>query len=231
MTNLVTYTLNNGVATIAMDDGKANALSHAMFDELGPAFDRAESDEAVVILTGREGMFSGGFDLPEMMKGMDEAKNLTARGSRLGRRILSFKKPVIGASSGHAIAMGAFLMLSCDYRISAEGSFKTGLNETAIGIPLHNFGIELARHRLPRRFFNRCVMNAEIFAPSDAVTAGFYDQTVDARELKTTADATAEKFKQLKMNAFALTKNNARKSFLELIDQCIEDDLKAEWNF
>ncbi|MBT8472380.1 MAG: crotonase/enoyl-CoA hydratase family protein [Marinicaulis sp.] len=231
MTDLVTYSLNNGVATIAMDDGKANALSHAMFDELGPAFDRAEKDGAVVILTGREGMFSGGFDLPEMMKGMDEAKKLTARGSRLGRRILSFQKPVIGASSGHAIAMGAFLMLCCDYRISADGPFKTGLNETAIGIPLHNFGIELARHRLPRRYFNRCVMNAEIFAPSDAVTAGFYDQIAPASELRSTAASVAEKLKQLKMNAFALTKNNARKAFIELIDRCIEDDLNAEWSF
>ena len=231
MTKLVSYNCTDGVATIAMDDGKANALSHAMFDELGPAFDQAEQDDAVVILTGRDGMFSGGFDLTEMMKGMDEAKALTARGSRLGRRIMAFKKPVIGASSGHAIAMGAFLMLSCDYRISADGAFKTGLNETAIGIPLHNFGIELGRHRIPRRFFNRCVINAEIFSPNDAVSAGFYDEVVAAGELTPAAKARAEKFKQLKMNAFALTKNNSRKAFLELIDQCIEDDLNAQWTF
>ena len=80
MTSPVSYELNDGVATITMDDGKANALGHLMFDELNTAFDQAEKAEAVVVLKGREGRFSGGFDLKEMYKGPEEAKLLTKRG-------------------------------------------------------------------------------------------------------------------------------------------------------
>ena len=148
MSNIVTYSCKEGVATITMDDGKVNALSHTVWDELGDAFDKAEAADAIVILQGRPGLFSGGFDLKEMGKGPEAAIALTTRGSEMARRILAFPTPVIGVSTGHCIAMGAFLMLACDFRIGADGEFKTGLNETMIGMTMHNFGIELARYRV-----------------------------------------------------------------------------------
>ena len=149
MSNNVTYNYQDGVATISMDDGKANALSHDMWDQLGVAFDKAEEAKAIVVLKGRDGLFSGGFDLKELAKGPEQAVFLTSRGSKMARRIMSFPTPVIGVSTGHCIAMGAFLMLACDYRIGAAGGFKTGLNETMIGMTMHHFGIELARYRIP----------------------------------------------------------------------------------
>jgi enoyl-CoA hydratase len=94
MSNIVTYTFSDGVATIVMDDGKANALSHTMWDELEAAFDRAEESKAIVILKGRDGLFSGGFDLKEMAKGPDQAVLLTSRGSKMARRIMAFPTPV-----------------------------------------------------------------------------------------------------------------------------------------
>ena len=66
MGTIVTYTYNDSVATIAMDDGKANVLSHTMWEELEAAFDQAEKSGAIVLLKGRDGIFSGGFDLKEM---------------------------------------------------------------------------------------------------------------------------------------------------------------------
>ena len=101
MEQLVSYKLEDGVATIAMDDGKANALSTAMWEQLGAAFDQAQEAGAIVILTGRQGVFSGGFDLKEMAQGPEQAIQLTARGSKMARRILSFPTPVIGVASGH----------------------------------------------------------------------------------------------------------------------------------
>lgn len=225
MSSLVSVTIDNGVATIVMDDGKANVLSHAMWDELEAAFDQAEAAKAIVVLQGRAGIFSGGFDLKEMGKGPENALILTSRGSKMARRILSFPTPVIGVSTGHCIAMGAFLMLACDYRIGAAGDFKVGLNETIIGMTMHNFGIELARYRLPLNYFNRCVINAEIWSPEDAMPAGFYDRTAPLESLDKAVAITAETFLQLNMEAFNGTKNKSRKAFLELLDQCIELDL------
>ena len=225
MSTIVTYTYNDGVATIAMDDGKANVLSHTMWEELEAAFDQAEKSGAIVLLKGRDGIFSGGFDLKEMAKGPEQAILLTARGSKMARRILAFPTPVIAASTGHCIAMGAFLMLACDYRLGADGAFKTGLNETLIGMTMHNFGIELARYRIPANYFNRCVINAEIWSPIEAITAGFYDQIVPAEQLDQASQMAAKGFSKLNMTAFNGTKNKSRKAFLQLLDQCIESDL------
>lgn len=226
MGELVSYALNDGVATIMMDDGKANALSHAMFDELTAAFDQAEKDSAVVVLKGREGRFSGGFDLKEMYKGPDEAKALTKRGSEFAVRLLSFNTPVIGISTGHCIAMGAYIMLGCDYRIGAEGDFKIGLNETAIGLPMHRFGIELGRYKLPKNFFNRSLINGEIFNPKDAMKAGYYDRLVPTDQLDAAGAMAGQMFSQLKMNAFSYTKNASRKELFALFEECIADDME-----
>lgn len=143
----------------------------------------------------------------------------------MARRILAFPTPVIAVSTGHCIAMGAFLMLACDYRIGTDGAFKTGLNETLIGMTMHNFGIELARYRISANYFNRCVINAEIWTPTGAITAGFYDQIVPAEQLDQASQMAAKGFSQLNMTAFNGTKNKSRKAFLQLLDQCIESDL------
>lgn len=227
MDQLVSYKIENGVATITMDDGKANALSSAIWEQLGVAFDEAEEAGAMVVLTGRPGIFSGGFDLKEIAQGPEQAIQLTARGSNMARRILAFPTPVIAVSSGHCIAMGAFLMLACDYRIALAGDFKVGLNETMIGMTMHHFGIELARYRLPANYFNRCVINAEIFSAEDGVNAGFYDCAVAPEQLQTTVDQVTSMFSQLNMKAFDGTKKKSRKDFLELIDRCIEADLEV----
>ena len=228
MGELTSYSLNDGIATIAKDDGKANVLSTAMIAELNDCFDKAEADDAVVVLTGREGMFSGGFNLKEMQAGPQEAMILTSKGSKLARRIMSFPRPVIMVAPGHTIAMGAFLALACDYRIIGEGEFKVGLNETMIGMTMHNFGIELARYRLAKNYFNRCVINAEIFNPRDAVRAGFFDRTVPVEQLPMAGPMAGNMFKQLNATAFRNTKLRSRKAAFEILDQAIEDDLDPE---
>jgi len=225
MTNLVSYSCNDGIATIAMDDGKANALSPNMIAQLNDAFDKAEAENAIVILTGRPGMFSGGFDLKVMQKGPQEALDLTSLGSILARRIMAFPRPVIALANGHTIAMGAFLMLACDYRMIADGEFKVGLNETLIGMTMHNFGIELARYRLAKNYFNRCVINAEIFAPKQAVHAGFFDRVVPADQMAMAGPMAGNMFKQLNGDAFRNTKRRSRKAIFTVLDQAIEDDL------
>ncbi len=225
MTELVTYELNDGIATISLNNGKANALSHDVFEALNAALDRAEQDKAIVILTGQPGMFSGGYDLKEMQKGPKEAMALVKTGSTLTRRLSTFPLPVIGACSGHAIAKGAFVLLSVDYRIGVEGSFKLGLNEVAIGMTMHHAGIEIARHRMPAPYFYRSVVNAEIFNPEGAISAGFLDEVVAPEQLMERAKAVATQFKQLNMKAHKQTKLKVKADYLALLDRCIEQDV------
>tara|TARA_R110000772_G_scaffold103563_1_gene204541 strand:+ start:579 stop:1283 length:705 start_codon:yes stop_codon:yes gene_type:complete len=227
VTDFVSYTLNDGVATIVINNGKANALSHDVFEELNQALDRAEQDKAVVILTGQPGIFSGGYDLKEMQKGMKEAAALVTVGSKLTRRLAAFPFPVIGACSGHAIAKGAFIMLSVDYRIGIEGNFKLGLNEVAIGMTMHHAGIEIARHRLAPAHFYRSVINAEIYNPEGAVLAGFLDEVVASDQLLNRANELAQAFRKLNMRAHAQTKLKTKAGYLELLDRSIEKDSES----
>jgi enoyl-CoA hydratase len=140
--------------------------------------------------------------------------------------MLSFPQPIIAACTGHAIAKGAFLLLSSDYRIGVEGDFKIGLNEVIIGMTMHHGGIAIARGRLQKVYLNRSVNNAEIYNPAQAVTAGFLDVIVPASELLPTAIKAAEQFAKLNKKAHAATKLKLRKPHLEELERAIELDLK-----
>ncbi len=224
MTQLVSYELTDGIATIVINNGKANALSHEVFEALNAALDRAEQDKAVVILTGQPGIFSGGYDLKEMQKGPKEAAALVTVGSKFTRRLAAFPLPIIGACSGHAIAKGAFVLLSVDYRLGVDGPFKLGLNEVAIGMTMHRAGIEIARHRLAPAHFYRSVVNAEIYNPQGAVEAGFLDEVVAQDKLLERANELAAQFKKLNLRAHRETKVKAKAEYLALLDRCIEQD-------
>jgi len=224
MTELVTYSLEDGIATLTLNNGKVNAFSHELIADFNRGLDRAEVDAAVVIVTGQPGILSGGYDLKVMTSGPQAAINLVAEGSTLARRMLAHPFPIIVACPGHAVAKGAFVLLSADYRIGVEGPFSIGLNEVKIGMTMHHVGITLARDRLTTPAFQRSVINAEMFTPQGALAAGFLDQVVAPDQLLTTAREMAQQLKKLNMGAHKGTKLKVRKALLETLDAAITLD-------
>ncbi len=224
MTDVVAINIENKVATITIQNGKVNAISHQVIDELNKALDQAQEAEAVVVITGKPGMLSGGYDLNVMRESMSAAMQLVEKGSTLSRRLLSFPYPVLVACPGHAVAKGAFLLLSADYRIGVEGDFKIGLNEVAIGMSMHDAGVELARGRLAPVFFNRSVILAEMVSPQDAITMGFLDKVVDESQFLPTVNFIAQAMTKLDMKAHYNTKLKARADLLKRLDAAIEKD-------
>ena len=91
------------------------------------------------------GCSAGGFDLPTMGKGAVAAREMLEAGAKLLMAIYNHPKPIVIGCGGHAIAMGTFITMAGDERIGASGEFKLGMNETAIGMTLPTFGLELAR--------------------------------------------------------------------------------------
>ena len=220
----VGYALEETVATIRMDDGKVNALSPDMLGELNRAFDRAEADRAVVLLCGRDGVFSAGFDLRVLRAGGADAQKMLRDGFELAYRMLSFPRPVVIACSGHALAMGSFLVLSADLRIGADGEHRIGANEVAIGLTMPWPALEICRQRLAPAHFQRAVNLAEIYAPRGAVEAGFLDRVVPAAELGAAAQSAARELAKLDANAHAATKLRTRQHALEALRAAIEAD-------
>lgn len=228
MNEFVSYQSAEKYTIITINNGKANAISNEVISGINLSLDKAEQEDKVVILTGTSGIFSGGFDLKVMTRSADAAKELVTKGSELSLRMLSFVKPIIIACNGHAIAKGAFLLLSADYRIGVEGDFKIGLNEVLIGMTMHHAGIAIAKARLSEVYVNRSVNNAEIFNSKDAVKAGFLDVIVPETHLLPTAIKVAEMFTKLNKKAHAATKIKVRKPHLEALKKAIELDLNSD---
>ncbi|UTW08265.1 crotonase/enoyl-CoA hydratase family protein [Pseudomonas benzenivorans] len=224
MSDLISYQFEDGIATLTLNNGKVNAISPDVIAAFNAALDRAEQDKAIVVITGQPGILSGGYDLKVMTSGPQNAIALVAAGSTLARRMLAHPFPIIVACPGHAVAKGAFILLSADYRIGVEGPFNIGLNEVQIGMTMHHVGIELARDRLRKSAFHRSVINGEMFDPLGAVDAGFLDKLVPAEQLMATALATAQQLKKINMTAHRNTKLKVRKALLETLDRAIEQD-------
>ncbi|MHC8408142.1 crotonase/enoyl-CoA hydratase family protein [Pseudomonas sp. TMB3-21] len=221
MSELISYHLEDGIATLTLSNGKVNAISPDVIAAFNTALDQAVTDRAVVIITGQPGILSGGYDLKVMTAGPKEAVSLVTAGSTLARRLLSHPFPVIVACPGHAVAKGAFLLLSADYRIGVDGPFSIGLNEVQIGMTMHHAGIEIARDRLRKSAFHRSVINGEMFNPQSAVDAGFLDTVVSADELQGAAMAAARQLKKINMTAHKNTKLKVRKGLLDTLDNAI----------
>jgi len=229
MSDLISYQLDDGIATLTLDNGKVNAISPEVIAAFNAALDQATADGAVVIITGQPGILSGGYDLKVMTSGPENAIALVAAGSTLARRMLAHPYPIVVACTGHAVAKGAFILLSADYRVGVEGPFKIGLNEVQIGMTMHHVGIELARDRLRKSYFNRSVINAEMFDPQEALHAGFLDAVVAPESLMTAARAMAEQLTKVNLTAHANTKVKARKGLLDTLDAAIELDKTPIW--
>lgn len=226
MSDLLTYDLKDDVATIHLDDGKANAFSNAMFDAVNAAMDKADKEAKIIVIRGRDGIFSGGYNLKELMLGGDTAVQLVKRGSDFAVRMLETPKPIITAGDGHVVALGAFLFLAADYRIGRTGPFQVGLPETAKGLPMHNFGRELAMPRLNQRYFSRAFINGEMFDPEAAIDVGYLDVAiadVDAGIAKAVAF-----FKSVSLPAFSINKPRGHQTLMPTLKQAIQDDLDIQ---
>lgn len=230
MSNLATYARSGSIGRITIDDGKANVMSIDMLAALHAAFDEAEKDGVVVVLSAKGKNFSAGFDLKVFAAGTAaDFHTMLKSGAELALRLLSFRRPIVAACHGNAYPMGAFLILSSDFRIAAEGSYKIGMNEVAIGLVVPSFAVEIARQRLTPSCFNRTVVTGEMFEPAEAVTAGFFDRLVPAADLDAAAMLAAENLSRLDMAAHAATKLRARAGAIAAIRAAIDSEITLKY--
>jgi enoyl-CoA hydratase len=225
MADLVTSTRTDMVSTVTMDDGKVNVFSIPMLRSLHSTFDQAERDATVVLLKGRPGCFSAGFDLQTLSGPRQDVLTLLGLGASLAERILSFPAPVAIACTGHAYPAGAFLLMAADWRLCADGPFRLGLNEVRIGLTLPLFAIVLARHRLTPAHFDHALVTGEMFDPPTAREAGLLDAVVPADELDAHAERVAEDLATIDRRAHTATKLRVRKPVVDELRAAIEAEL------
>jgi enoyl-CoA hydratase len=224
MVEVVHYTRQDEIAVIPLDDGKANVFGTALIEQLGSALDRAALEARAVVVLGRPGVLSCGFDLNVMRSG-DAAAAMALRrsGGRLLMRVFGHPQPVVIAATGHGIALGAFFLLTGDDRIGAPGAFRIGLNEVAIGAQLPEFAVALAQSRLSKRHLSRAILGGTLYDPEAAVGAGFLDEVAATAEaLPAAAIEHARKLAAFDAATYAGLKRRLRAEIVEAVAPSLE---------
>jgi enoyl-CoA hydratase len=227
MPELVTYHRDGPVSTITMDDGKVNVFSIPMLEALHEAFGQAERDGTTVLLVGRPGSFSAGFDLNVIKGPSVDVVTMLTLGARLAERVLSFPAPVAAVCTGHCYPAGAFLLLSADVRVGVDGPYRIGLNEVRIGLTLPWFAVVLARHRLTPPSFDRTTVTGALYGPAEAARAGFLDVVVPPDELDGTVAAVLDDLALIDRPAHAATKLRVRDRVLTDLRAAIDSEWAA----
>ena len=229
MSDKVNYRQHDTIGVITMDDGKANVLGPDMQQAINDAIDQADRDNVgALVIAGNDKVFSGGFDLKVFRSGDVEASIAMLRGGfELSYRLLSYPKPVVMACTGHAIAMGSFLLCSGDHRITGP-DYNIQANEVAIGMVMPYAAIEVVKLRLTRAAFQQAVGLARVYSGEGARAAGWVDEVVPADQVLERAQATAREFANLTQGAHAASKLRTRAEALAAIRAGI-DNMEAEF--
>jgi enoyl-CoA hydratase len=229
MSENVTCVLRDGVAEIALDDGKVNAMTLGFFQALGRALDRAEQEGArTVLLHGRPGYFSAGLNI-KLLPGLPPAdlqRTLVAFGRTL-LRVWTLPLPTVAATTGHAVAGGALLAFACDLRFMASGPYRLQMNETSIGLTLPSWAIAICEAAVPTRWRNEALLHARAYSPEEALERAMIDGVTPAEDLLTRARQAAAALAGIDRGAYAGTKSRLRGRAVAWAEAVLEAEMTA----
>ncbi|MBD63491.1 MAG: enoyl-CoA hydratase [Gammaproteobacteria bacterium] len=219
----VTLTKDNDISIIKLDDGKANAFSYEMLVQIHSLLEKVSRDSGALVITGREGLFSGGFDLKTFSTGdMDKISKMVQLGYRLLLELFSFERPVIAAVSGHSIALGLFVACSADYRIAIDGQYVCQANEVRNNMDIPTPIMEILKARVNKNYFYPAVFHSDSFSVQDSIAVGYIDEVIAEQDFMDRVIEKATELASLPHPFYANTKKSAQGD----IRQKISDGIK-----
>jgi len=222
---LATLTSEGDVSIITLNDGKANVFSPEMSKTISSLLDEVPDDKGSLVITGRPGIFSAGFDLKIISSGDASAvSSMIKTGFTLLARVYNFPRPVIAACSGHGVALGAFLLCCADYRIGAKGQFIVQANETRNNMSIPTPILEISKTRISKTHWYRAILNAEAYPIEKAIEPGYLDEVVEAESLMTRAMEVANDLATLGHPHYKTTKDLDQKDTLKRIHDAIDEN-------
>ena len=225
MKRLASLEMQGDVAVLTLDDGKVNPFSFDMIAAIDGCLDNVPTDRGALLIAGRPGVLSAGFDLTVVRGGSnDRLLQLVERGVGLLMRLAQFPRPVVVECGGHCVALGAFLLLVADWRVGARGDFRIGLNEVRNGLPLPSCFHTIAKNRIPTTWFDRAYLHAELYSPDEAIAPGFLDEVVAPDMLREAAFAQARRLGDLPNPAYSVAKERDRRPLAERVMQDFHTD-------
>eukprot|EP00924_Labyrinthula_sp_SR-Ha-C_P009657 maker-scaffold_22-snap-gene-2.54-mRNA-1 protein AED:0.00 eAED:0.00 QI:87/1/1/1/1/1/2/132/245 len=175
------------ISIIKINDGKMNSFSFSLLNEIQSSLKSVPQSSKAILIQGNENAFSAGFDLSVMLSGdKNKTADLIQKGSNLALDIYKHKLPIVAASSGHSLAMGAILLLACDLRLGWKNTSqdakrsKYGLNEVNIGMRIPIIGLELAKKKMSPRNLDLLLAQGRILSVNEACgDAGYLDEVFE----------------------------------------------------
>lgn len=218
------------VAVVAIDDGKANALSTADLRQLEALLlDVERSDAGAIVLTGRAGYFTAGLNV-KLLPTLSPAQ-LAELIRALGETSLSLfmhPLPVVAAISGHALGAGAIFSFASDVRLFAEGPFRFGLTEVPSGMPMPTFIVEVARASAPVELQTSVILHGRIFSPAEAVSLRLGESLHSPEALLSAAMARATALAELPRSSYSVAKRRLRGPAAEHARRVLEAEIAED---
>ena len=220
---IATLTQDNDISIIKLDDGKANAFSYDMLTQVNELLAKVPRDSGALVITGRDGLFSGGFDLKTLAAGdMEKIKKMVQLGYRLLLELYSFDRPIIAAVSGHSIALGLFVTCSADYRIAIDGKYICQANEVRNNMDIPTQIMEILKARVNKNYFYPAVFHSDAYSVQDSIEVGFIDEVVPQTEFMDRVMEKAKELATLPHPFYANTKKSAQDDVRQKISDAIE---------
>lgn len=213
----------NDISIIKLDDGKANAFSFEMLTQVNALLAQVPKDSGALVITGRDGLFSGGFDLKTLATGdMEKITMMVQLGYRLLLELYSFDRPIIAAVSGHAIALGLFVTCSADYRIAIDGQYVCQANEVRNNMDIPPQIMEILKARVNKNYFYPAVFHSDTYSVQDSIAVGYIDEVVSAEKFMDRVMEKANELASLPHPFYANTKQSAQEDVREKIAEAIK---------
>ena len=221
--SIATLSKENDISIIKLDDGKANAFSYDMLSQVNDLLKKVPRDSGALVITGREGLFSGGFDLKTLATGdMEKITKMVQLGYRLLLELFSFDRPIVAAVSGHSIALGLFVTCSADYRIAIDGKYVCQANEVRNNMDIPTQIMEIIRARVNKKYFYSAVYHSDAYSVQDSIEVGYIDEVVSEDQFMERVMAKAKELATLPHPFYANTKKTAQDDVRQKIADAID---------
>ena len=221
--SIATLSKENDISIIKLDDGKANAFSYDMLSQVNDLLKKVPRDSGALVITGREGLFSGGFDLKTLATGdMEKITKMVQLGYRLLLELFSFDRPIVAAVSGHSIALGLFVTCSADYRIAIDGKYVCQANEVRNNMDIPTQIMEIIRARVNKKYFYSAVYHSDAYSVQDSIEVGYIDEVVSEDQFMKRVMEKAKELATLPHPFYANTKKTAQDDIRQKISDAIE---------
>ena len=221
--SIATLSHENDISIIKLDDGKANAFSYEMLCQVNELLNKVPRDSGALVITGREGLFSGGFDLKTLATGdMEKITKMVQLGYRLLLELFSFDRPIVAAVSGHSIALGLFVTCSADYRIAIDGKYVCQANEVRNNMDIPTQIMEIIKARVNKKYFYPAVYHSDAYSVQESIEAGYIDEVASEDQFMQRVMEKAKELATLPHPFYANTKKTAQDDVRQKIADAID---------